>query len=97
MPRYAYDKLVVTCLHSVEFGPGELRAAVECLRAIPDDRPDKSWIGLMAEVTVPAGRYVLRAQPFLKLNQIVGRTPREVWDIFDKKVDEGVESLVRRG
>ena len=42
MPRYAYDKLVVSCLHSVEFGPGELRAAVECLRAIPDDRPDKS-------------------------------------------------------
>ena len=90
MPRYARDKLVVSCLHSVEFEPGELRA-------IPDDRPDKSWIGLMAEVTVPAGRYVLRAQPFLKLNQIVGRTPREVWEIFDKKVDDGIESLERRG
>src|SRR4051812_41581329 len=49
MPRYAYDKLVVSCLHSVEFAPGEMRAAVECLRNIPDERPDKSWIGLMAE------------------------------------------------
>jgi hypothetical protein len=97
MPRYAYDKLVVACLHSVEFAPTEMRAAVECLRQTPNDRPDRSWVGLMAEVTVRAGNYLLRAQPFLRLNEIVGRTPREVWEIFDKKVDEGIESLVRRG
>ena len=44
-----------------------------------------------------SGRYLLRAQPFLRLIEIEGRTPREVWDIFDKKVDDGIESLVRRG
>ena len=60
----------------MEFAPGEIRAAVECLRKIPNDRPEKSWVGLMAEVTVRAGRYVLRAKTFLKLNEIIGRTPR---------------------
>src|SRR5436190_17421471 len=97
MPRYAYDKLIVACRHSAEFAPGEIRAAVECLRKIPDDRPGRSWIGLMAEVTVRAGRYLLRAQPFLRLIEIEGRTPREVWEVFDRKVDDGIESLVRRG
>ena len=97
MPRYAYDKLVVSCLHSVEFAPGEMRAAVECLSQIPDERPDKSWLGLMAEVTVRAGRYVLRAKTFLKLNEIIGRTPHEVWDIFDKQVDQSVEYLMNKG
>ncbi len=83
------------CLHPRSFGPSQLRAAVEHLRTIPNPN-DSPFIGLSAETHVRAARFQLIAKPFLRLDQILGRTPREVWELFDSDVDAQRRNMVDR-
>ncbi|MEJ7623745.1 MAG: hypothetical protein WKF34_07110 [Pyrinomonadaceae bacterium] len=89
MPRHAYDSLIVTCFNPVTFDlsdPLALRKAVEHLRTLEGGK----FIGLLAEVSVAAGRFKLRASAFLQLKQIEGKTPAEVWLALDREVDRQV-------
>lgn len=52
-------------------------------------------IGIEAQTVVPAARLHLRARPFIALDDITGKTPREVWQSFDNQVDRQIDSLVR--
>ena len=92
MPRYRYDKLTVATLHSVDYPPTELREAVEHLKTLDQ----RGFTGLTAETSARAGQYRLLARPFLKLDQIIGRTPRDVWEMFDADVDKQRKSLLAR-
>lgn len=73
-----------------------MREAVEHLKTVPGSDDPTKWIGLTAETLVTAGEYKLRARPLLRLHQILGRTPREVWDLFDSDVDAQRESLANQ-
>jgi len=98
MPRYRYTALRVTCLDPRGFGPGEMREAVEYLKTIPAG-PN---IGLVAVTETgcrwPDGRVMFRldAKPMLTLDEISGKTPTEVWELFDHDVDEQRKGLARR-
>ncbi len=90
--KYRYDKLKVAALAPVYFDPADPKAlnkAVAHLKSIPDAK----FVGLIAETSVTAGKYKLRAQVFFKLGQIVGKTPAQVWDMFDRQVDTDRENL----
>ena len=74
-----------------QFPACELRDAVEHLKPIPDSK----YVGLCAESeTVRAGAFLLGPKAFLKLDQIRGRTPAEVWAAFDAEVDRLVYGLL---
>jgi hypothetical protein len=95
MPRYAYDKLFVSALEPRYFDPRDprsLRSAVEYLRSIEQAR----FTQLTVEVSVRAGKYRLRAPAALKLHEIEGKTPAEVWAMFDAKVDEQIAYFAQR-
>jgi hypothetical protein len=82
-------------LHPRDFDPRDprsLRLAVEHLRTI---EPAK-YTGIMVEAPVKAGMFKLRAPGFLKLEQIVGRTPAEVWELFDQQVDQQISYFMHR-
>src|SRR5688572_33203982 len=97
MPRYSYSRLKVTCLTPQEFNITDLRKAVECLRSIPGADAAGTFIGLVAETKVSAGKFKLLATPMLTLPEIIGKTPAQIWEIFDGKVDKAREGLERRG
>lgn len=84
MPRYAYNKLFVSCCEPRIFT--NLRDAVAHLRSIEQ----REFTQLTVEVTVKAGNYKLRAPAVLKLDQIEGKTPAEVWELLDRQVDEQI-------
>jgi hypothetical protein len=96
--RYKYECLEVMCLKPQQFDAGKLRQAVEYLKTVPgvDDRAQK-WIGLCAHAHVTAGDFKLFAKPMLKLSEILGKTPAEVWRLFDDKVTEQRKGLISRG
>jgi len=83
------------CLDPRSFGPSQLRLAVEHLKTIPNT-DDSPFVGLCAETHVRAAKFRLIAKPFLRLDQILGRTPDEVWELFDSDVDEQRRSMVDR-
>ncbi len=94
MPRYHYERLRVACLHPIDFDlsdPLALRKAVECLKSIPDAK----GTGISVETSVTAGPYKLRARVLLKLHDIIGKTPREVWELIDRRVDADRASLAK--
>lgn len=98
MPRYNYERLEVMCLTPRTFPIGELRRAVDYLKTISGaDDPRQKYIGLIAETDVPAGKFRLKARPMLRLDQIVGKKPAEVWALFDADVSEQRKGLIRRG
>jgi hypothetical protein len=43
--------------------------------------------GLVARTNTTAGSYKLLAEPMLSLDQIIGKKPSEVWDLFDARVN----------
>lgn len=95
MPRYRYNKLFVTALEPRHFDPvvpGALRMAVEHLRSIPQGK----HVGIVAESLVRAGGFKIQAPAMLYLDQIEGKTPREVWDMLDSLIDRQVEYFSRR-
>lgn len=90
MARFEYEKLIAMVYEKREFLPSELREAVEYLKTQPQV---EGFTGLAASVTVRAGEYVLLAEPVLPLNTILGRTPSEVWAMFDVKVQTEISRL----
>src|SRR5688572_24890084 len=97
MPRYNYVKLEVSCLTPRVFHVNDLRKAVEYLRSILGADAPGTFVGLVAETHVSAGKFKLNARPQLSLSEIVGRTPAQVWAAFDAAVDKEREGLERRG
>ncbi len=93
MPRYRYRKLRVMCYQARDFGTNQLRQAVEYLRII--EQTNHTGLAAIGVIT-PAGRYKLIREPMLNLLEITGRTPSEVWDIFDRKTYDWIDGLLRR-
>lgn len=96
MLKYNYDRLFVSAFHPRDFNPRDpkaLRQAVEYLRTLEQT----GFVSLTVEVMVTAGRFKLRAPASLKLSEIEGRTPREVWAALDKQVTDQLRSLEQRG
>ncbi len=89
MSRYVYDKLTVACLEPKHHRPHEIREAVEYLKTIDQTR----FTGLRAEVDTRAGPYLLRAIVLIPLSDIIGKTPKQAWEIFASGADEQRESL----
>ena len=89
MGKYCYDKLFVNCTEPRYFDPRDprsLRSAVEHLRTLPRKR----FIGLTVEVLVQAGGFKIQAPAALSLDQIEGKTPAQVWAIFDAEIDRQI-------
>lgn len=89
MSRYIYKQIKVLCSDSRCFTTSQLRMAVEYLRSIPDAKGNF----IVAETSVRAGRFKLRAMAALRLEQIAGHTPSDVWQLFDADVDRQIDSL----
>jgi hypothetical protein len=92
MPRYQYDVLKVACFEPVFFKPHDIRAAVEHLKTIEQ----RKLTGLQAETSTTAGPYLLRAKVLISLDEIIGKTPEQVWAMFDEGVDADRASLITR-
>ena len=95
MPRYRYTKLTISCGTPRHFAADRLREAVESLRTVPGVDDPAMHIGLIAEAHVTAGQYKLRAIPMFRLSEIVGKTPTQVWEMFDREVDEWRAGLIK--
>ena len=86
MPKYDYTRLRVMCLEGPYYRVDQLREAVEYLKTVPQT----GYTGLQATVPVKTDLINLLAQPILQLSDIVGKTPAEVWAMFDREVDRMV-------
>lgn len=93
MPEYAYDRLTVMCRDRKHFAVNELREAVEYLKL----QPESEFIGVQAEVTIKAGKFILGAAPMLKLRELLGKRPSEVWAMFDADVSRQRDYFIERG
>lgn len=90
--KYVYSGLKVMCYYSREFAVDQLRPAVEYLKT----QPQTEFTGLIARTLTDAGPYKLLAEPMLSLDQIIGKKPSEVWDLFDAGVDRWRAGLIAR-
>lgn len=92
--RYRYSHLIAMCYFSKEFHVDQIRDAVEYLKT----EPMTEFTGLVAVTYYqsPNHRFKLEAKPMLNLNQILGKTPTEVWAMFDSDVDRQIRDLERR-
>jgi hypothetical protein len=93
MPRYKYNSLMVLKYEPVSFDVSDLRGAVEYLKTVENRT---KFVGILAEVKVKAGPFKLLAPAFLTLEEIEGKTPSEVWDMLDRKVEEQVRYFKQR-
>jgi len=66
----------------------QLREAVEHLKTVPQT----GYTGLMAETHYKDEVVNLGPLPMLQLKDILGKSPEEVWDLFDQRVDEFVNA-----
>jgi hypothetical protein len=87
--KYRYRKLIIGAHQPMEFDPQYLRRAVTYMKQIPGAM-------LLAETVVKVAGFTLIAKPCLSLEQIRGKTPREVWCLFDEDVDEQRRGLIKR-
>ena len=78
--KYKYDCLVVRCWEETIYSPDQLREAVEHLRCAAQTKNT----GLMAVTHVQVGDKQVMAMPVIKYAEIVGKTPRAVWELFDE-------------
>jgi len=88
--KYAYSTLRVMCYHSREYRVDQMREAVEYLKT----QPQTEFTGLQARTSTTAGPYKLQAEPRLPLDKILGKTPAQVWDMFDAEVDRWRKGLL---
>ena len=96
MLRYQYDRLFVSAYDPREFdprNPASLRQAVDHLRTLNQT----GFVCLIAEVLVPAATFKLRASASLKLAEIIGKTPAQVWTALDQQVDQQIRYYEKRG
>lgn len=90
MPLYKYEYLEVTCLQVKRFRLDQMREAVEYLKK---QQPQSEWVGLTAVTHYESKEcsFQLKASPLIHLNDILGRTPRELWEMFDAEVTRQVK------
>lgn len=74
------------CLDGPWYRIDQLREAVEYLKTVPET----GYTGLMAETHYKDEVVNLGPQPMLQLKDILGKSPEEVWKMFDQRVDEFV-------
>lgn len=77
--KYKYDCLVVRCWEETIYPTDQLREAVEHLRCAAPT----THTGLMAVTHVHLDGKTILAMPVIKYAEIVGKTPKEVWGLFD--------------
>jgi len=80
------------CYDMRDFTVHELRPAVDYLRL----QPQTGFTGLVARCHTSAGLYKLLAEPMLQLREILGKTPNQVWEMFDEGVDRWRKGLINR-
>ena len=90
MPLYRYEYFEVTCLERKRFRLDQMREAVEYLKG---QQPQSEWVGLTAVTHYKSKEYRFRleAKPMLTLDQIIGRTPKELWELYDAEVTRQVK------
>lgn len=95
MPKYQYDRLYVSSPKPRDFDPRDplsLRRAVEYLKSVPQS----PFVLLVAEISVQAGLFKVRAPATLKLEEVIGKTPRQVWDHLDSQIDDQIRYFKSR-
>ena len=95
MPKFKYDRICITAYEIREFDPRDprsLRAAIEHLKAMPDAK----YTGLIVEAPVRPGKYRLRAPVFMKLDQIIGKTAKQIWDHCDSEIERQIRYFEMR-
>lgn len=86
--KHRYDCVVVMFWEEKVFSVDKLREAVELLRTAPHTK--STGLVAVTHVNVPEGR--LLTEPRIPYKNIEGKTPRELWSLFDSLVDQQVES-----
>lgn len=74
--KYDYLFLLV---NGKRFRTYEMRAAVAYLKRVANTK----HVGLQAPITIRNERIWLYADPMITLDEIIGKTPRQVWAWFD--------------
>lgn len=90
MPLYKCEYLEVTCLERKRFRLDQMREAVEYLKK---QQPQSEWVGLTAVTHYDSKEYTFRlgAKPMLTLDQIFGRTRKELWELYDTEVTQKIK------
>jgi hypothetical protein len=94
MPLYKYEYLEVTCLERKKFRVDQMRDAVAYLK----EQPQSEYVGLSA-ITHYHSRefgFRLKASPMINLKNITGRTPKQLWEMFDADVTRQVKYFEHR-
>ena len=88
MSRYYYTELVAMCFHGRSFGVNHMREAVAYLKT----QPQTAFTGLCATVSYKSEKYTfqLGTSPMVSLEQIAGKLEAEVWEMFDRKIDDQI-------
>lgn len=92
--RHKYVQLVAWCYDRRMFGVDQMREAVEYLKT--QQVTDHTGLGAVSYYRSPQHRFQLKAEPLLPLDQVLGKTPAEVWDLFDNDVDRQITGLEHR-
>lgn len=88
MPLYKYEYLEVMCLERKRFRLDQMREAVEYLK----EQPESDYAGLSAVTSYHSKEFGfrLRASPMITLKNIIGRTPKQLWEMFDAEVSSQI-------
>ena len=89
MPSYKYEYLEVTCLERRKFRVDQMREAVAFLR----EQPQSEYVGLSAITNYHSKEFGFRLQasPMITLKTIIGRTPKQLWEMFDADVTSQIK------
>ena len=94
MPLYKYVYLEVVCLDRKRFSLDQMREAVAYLK----QQPQSEYVGLSATTHYQSEEFSfrLKAAPMITLKNIIGRTPKEIWEMFDTEVTRQVKYFEHR-
>lgn len=94
MPLYKYEYLEVFCLERKRFRLDQMREAVAYLK----EQPQNEYVGLSAMTNYHSREFGfrLRATPMINLKKIIGRTPKQLWEMFDAEVTSQIKYREQR-
>lgn len=94
MPRYRYLHFEATCYNVRQFRVDQMREAVDYLKT----QPQTKYAGLCAKCDYksPTHRFWLGTKPLIQLEKVKGKTPREVWEMFDADVTRQIKYFENR-
>ncbi len=89
MALYKYEHLEVVCTERRKFRLDQMREAVAYLR----EQPESDYIGLSAITNYHSKEFGfrLKASPMITLKNITGRTPNQLWEMFDADVTQQIK------